>query len=96
VTRHDLSVPAPDRPCPNCGSNEFKDGRCARCRRPRIEEPAYLDGIESLAWQVVNAAYDEYGASAEEWPGTPAAMAIGTLARHLRHWHYDGDGCIEL
>ncbi len=83
--------------CPNCQSAESDDGRCIRCRRPVQPDIEYCDTLESLAWDAVNAAYDEYGdelrATAESGP--PLQRAIVELANSLRQYHYDGDGCLE-
>lgn len=83
--------------CPNCQSAESDDGRCVRCRRPVQAGVEYFDTLESLAWDVVNAAYDEYGdglrTAAESGP--LLQRVIVELANSLHHYHYDGDGCLD-
>ncbi len=74
-----------------------EDGRCVRCGRPVQPDVEYFDTLESLDWDVVNAAYDEYGdglrAAAESVPSLQ--RVIVELANSLRHYHYDGDGCLD-
>ena len=83
--------------CPNCQSSESRVGRCLRCRRPVQPDVEDFDILESLAWDVVNAAYDEYGDElrAESESGSPLQRVIVELANSLRQYHYDGDGCLE-
>ena len=84
------------RPCPNCLSENFVDGKCARCGRPRFEDAAYLDKVETLAWATVNATYDHFGDLRGTAPSGPELQrAILRLADRLRHYHYDGDGCLD-
>ena len=72
------------------------NGRCDRCARPIQPDPDYHDTIESLAWEVVGAAHDEFedlrGSAAE---GTALQRAIVELANELRGYHYEGDGCLD-
>jgi hypothetical protein len=83
-------------PCPNCEGIEFLDGSCMRCGRP-VQAPAeYTDELERLALEVVNLAHAEYGdlrGSAAAGPDLQRTLV--ELANMLRHFHYDGDGCID-
>ena len=86
----------PEHPCRHCGYANFTEGRCSRCRRPICEDPGYLDDIEELAGEVVAVAHDEYDdlrGTADS--GTDLQQAIVRLANGLRHYHYDGDGCLD-
>ncbi|GGL48382.1 hypothetical protein [Planomonospora parontospora] len=65
--------------------------------RPDLSEPEYLRHIEHLARKIVNAA------SAEGWltyaddpaEATPLQRMVNETARQLRHYHFDGDGCLD-
>lgn len=95
-TRHPVPVDL-ERPCPNCESVSFENGRCSCCGRPRIQDPEYVDALESRAWDVVNAAYEHFGDELREAApdGPQVQRAIVGLADLLRHHHYEGDGCID-
>ncbi len=60
----------------------------------RESEIDYLHKIEGLSSLVRDRASDEgwltYLDDAEQ---SPLQQAINELARHLRHIHFDGDGC---
>jgi hypothetical protein len=95
--RDHLWMPSPptNEPCRSCGWTEFTDDACSRCGRPLIEDHVYLDDIEALAREVVDAAHDEYGdlrGTADV--GTDLQRSIVQLANRLRSYHYDGDGCL--
>lgn len=64
--------------------------------RPRLSEHDYLRQIELLACDVIHHAYDE-GLLAEETPEPtgPLHRALTELAHELRHFHFDGDGCLD-
>ncbi|MCP4032480.1 MAG: hypothetical protein GY734_14780 [Herbaspirillum sp.] len=85
------------RPCSNCQGTSFVDEKCEFGGRPRVPDTEYFDAIEGLAWEVVNAAYDEFGEhfSLAETGDSPIEQAIIRLGVRLRHYHYDGDGCID-
>ena len=70
---------------------------CERCGRPRVPDPEYFDAIESLAAEVVNAAYEELGDqfSLAQTGRSPIERAIIQLGIRLRHYHYEGDGCLD-
>lgn len=96
VIAQNAPVAATDRPCPNCGAQDFAAGRCERCGRPRLNGGEYLDEIEALAWAVVNEAHEHYvdlRATADSGP--ELQRAIVRLADRLRHYHFDGDGCVD-
>jgi len=61
----------------------------------RLEE--YLRQVELLAIDVVERAAAEGWLSyrAEPEGATPLQRAVNELARHLRHYHFDGDGCLD-
>ncbi|MEW9530410.1 hypothetical protein [Microbispora sp. NPDC049125] len=65
--------------------------------RAELSEPEYLRHIEHLTREIVNAAADEgwltYGDDPLEF--TPLQRAVNEVARHIRHYHFDGDGCID-
>ena len=74
----------------------FVDGRCDRCGRPRLEGAEYLDEIESLAATVVSEAHEYFGDLRGTADGGPELQrAIVHLANQLRHYHFDGDGCLD-
>jgi len=89
-------MPTAATACRNCSGVDFVDDQCARCGRPRIEDSSYLEDVEALAWSVVNAAYDKYGDLRGAAGGDDVlAVAVVNLANSLRHYHYDGDGCLD-
>jgi hypothetical protein len=91
-----VTVTTTGRRCPNCWAASFADGRCARCGRPVEEDRDYLDEVESLGWAVVGAAFDENPELRQHAEsGTPLQRAIVELANRLRHYHYEGDGCLD-
>ncbi len=72
------------------------DGRCERCGRPAIPSEDYHDRLESLAWEVISAAHDEYrDLRGTADTGPELKRAIVNLANSLIHYHYDGDGCLD-
>jgi hypothetical protein len=84
------------RACPNCEGIEFLNGACTRCGRPIQAAAEYTDELEGLAWNVVNFAHDEYGdLRGTATNGSDLQRAIVELANALRHFHYDGDGCLD-
>ncbi|MEV6867263.1 hypothetical protein AB0M44_40515 [Streptosporangium subroseum] len=62
-----------------------------------LSEPEYLRHIEHLTRQIVNAAAHEgwltYGDDPSEL--TPLQQAVNEVARQIRHYHFDQDGCID-
>lgn len=64
---------------------------------PELSEQDYLRHIELLAVDVVQAALEEgwpvYGPDPTE--ATPLQRAVNQLACHIRHWHFEGDGCVD-
>lgn len=65
--------------------------------REDLSEPEYLRHIERLVRDLVNAADDEgwlvFGEQTEEL--TPLQRVVTELAHQIRHYHFDGDGCLE-
>lgn len=84
-------------PCPNCLTDVDLEANCSRCGRPQIQDPLYVDKLEGLAWDVVNAAHGEYGEGFRRRAdsGTELERSIVRLADRLKHWHYEGDGCLN-
>ena len=82
--------------CRNCGL-EHVDDRCPRCKRPLIVDYDYLESIEDLAKQVIAPALDaeSFEVYLDDDSKTDLQVAITELARRIRHWHYEGDGCLE-
>ena len=80
--------------CPNCGWGSFTGMKCDRCGRPMHEDVDYLERVEELAGEAVEAAYDEYD-ELRSTPRTPLQEAIVRLADSLRSYHYEGDGCVD-
>jgi hypothetical protein len=64
---------------------------------PDLTEPHYLREIERLAHRVTVAAADEGWLSALPDPpdATPLRRGVNALARALRAYHFDGDGCLD-
>ncbi|WP_248966380.1 hypothetical protein [Sphaerisporangium perillae] len=62
-----------------------------------LSEPEYLRHIEYLARELVYAAADEgwltYGDQLTQL--TPLQRAVTEIAHQIRHYHFDGDGCID-
>lgn len=65
--------------------------------RPELTETEYLRQIERLARGVANATTDEDWFSYDEDPpeATRLQRMAGALARGIRRYHFDGDGCME-
>ncbi|MES5819881.1 hypothetical protein [Streptomyces sp. RG80] len=63
----------------------------------RLSSLDYLREIERLANQVRAAASSEGWLSYDEDPGDATALqrSVNALARALRHYHFEGDGCLE-
>jgi len=58
----------------------------------------YLQRIEALARKVIDQALDEGWLTLDpedEVHQTPLQRAVNERARHLRHKHYEGDGCLN-
>jgi hypothetical protein len=90
-----MTKPPTNESCRSCDWTEFTNDACSRCGRPLIEDHVYLDDIEALARDVVDAAHEEYGdlrGTADV--GTDLQRSIVQLANRLRSYHYDGDGCL--
>lgn len=64
---------------------------------PELSDLDYLREIERLAGRVRVEALDEGWLSYLEDPegSTPLQRSVNALARALRHYHFDGDGCLE-
>lgn len=64
---------------------------------PELSELVYLREIERLANRVTVEASNEgwlsYQAAPDE--ATPLQRSVNMLARALRHYHFEGDGCLE-
>jgi hypothetical protein len=64
------------------------------------EEPdvEYYRRIEALSKDVCDRALDEGWLTylPEDESQTALQQAVNELARHLRHVHHDGDGCLDL
>ncbi|MET8984645.1 hypothetical protein ABZW49_04275 [Nonomuraea wenchangensis] len=62
-----------------------------------LSEPEYLRHIEHLARELVNAAADEgwLTCDGQLMHLTPLQRAVTEMARQIRHYHFDGDGCIN-
>lgn len=79
-----------------CDSTVFVEGKCNRCGRARTQDSEYVDDVEGLAKEVVNAAYDYFGELRETaTTGPELQRVIVRLADRLRQYHYDGDGCVD-
>jgi hypothetical protein len=63
---------------------------------PELSEDDHLRQVDLLARDVADAANDEGWLSYAPDPGdaTPLQRAVNELARALRHWHFQGDGCL--
>ncbi|WP_405014880.1 hypothetical protein [Kitasatospora sp. NBC_01539] len=64
---------------------------------PELGEMDYLREIERLAYRVTVEASDEDWLSYEPDPEdvTPFRSSVNALARAVRSYHFEGDGCIE-
>jgi hypothetical protein len=64
---------------------------------PELTEPDYLREIERLAHRVSVAAADEGWLSPLTDPpdATPLQRGVNALARALRAYHFEGDGCVD-
>ncbi|OJF11703.1 hypothetical protein EDD30_5958 [Couchioplanes caeruleus] len=64
---------------------------------PELTEHDYLRQIELLARDVVHAAQEEGWQTYGPNPANATQMhrAVNELARALRHWHFDDDGCLD-
>ncbi|MFG1870124.1 hypothetical protein [Micromonospora arborensis] len=60
-------------------------------------EAEYLREIERLAIEVVDRAVDEGRLTFDLDPddATPLQRAVNALGRQLRHYHFEGDGCVD-
>lgn len=63
----------------------------------KLTDDEYLRQIEILAREVVDAASSEGWLSYQPDPAeaTPLQKAVNELARRIRHWHFQGDGCVD-
>ncbi|MGW0185695.1 hypothetical protein ACWDV7_08100 [Streptomyces sp. NPDC003362] len=64
---------------------------------PKLSDLDYLREIERLANRVKAQAASEGWLSYGEDPddATPLRRSVNALARALRHYHFEGDGCLE-
>ncbi|MER5864286.1 hypothetical protein [Kitasatospora sp. NPDC002040] len=64
---------------------------------PELSDPDHLREIERLAYLVTVEASNEDWLSFDPDPedATPLRRSINALARALRSYHFDGDGCVE-
>ncbi|MEU3980564.1 hypothetical protein AB0F77_10710 [Streptomyces sp. NPDC026672] len=64
---------------------------------PELGSLDYLREIERLAHRVRTEASIEEWLSYDEDPedATPLQRSVNALARALRHYHFEGDGCVE-
>lgn len=62
-----------------------------------LDEFDYLRRVEMLARELVERAHDEGWLSYAGDPddATPLQRMVNELARTLRHYHFEGDGCID-
>ncbi|MEU5950615.1 hypothetical protein ABZ793_34445 [Micromonospora sp. NPDC047465] len=62
-----------------------------------LTDAEYLREIELLANDVVDRALDEGWLSFDPDPddATPLQRAVNALARQLRHYHFEDDGCVD-
>lgn len=78
---------------------EAEGSRSGRLSRPvETSELDHLREIERLAGQVVEAAVAEGRLDLDDdegGGGTPLGRSLGRLARARRHYHFEGDGCLE-
>jgi hypothetical protein len=63
----------------------------------RADDESYLRAVEGLARRVCEEAHRERWLMylPEDAEQTPLQRSTNELARHLRHVHYDGDGCVD-
>ena len=88
-------APTVPQTCATCGAKVAGDV-CDRCGRPRALPIDYLNTIEDLARDIVEAAVQErsFQVFSDQGEGkTPLQNAISRAARHLKYWHYAGDSC---
>jgi hypothetical protein len=64
---------------------------------PDLDDHDYLHQVELLARDVVHAAAEEGWLTVGPDPpeATTVHRAVNELARALKHWHFDGDGCLD-
>ncbi|MFC9978154.1 hypothetical protein ACFVH6_45345 [Spirillospora sp. NPDC127200] len=62
-----------------------------------LDERDYLRRLELLARDLVSQAHDEGWLSYERDhdDATPLQRTINEIARSVRHYHFEGDGCLE-
>jgi hypothetical protein len=60
-----------------------------------LTESEYLRQIERLARSVVDAASGEEWLTYSDEPAAPLHRAVNLLARAVRRYHFNGDGCLE-
>jgi hypothetical protein len=92
-----LVVATAEHECRNCGLiHDAALDACPRCGRPVEVDHIYLETVEAVANAVVGAAYDEYDSLLPVPAGaSELRRALGELAATLRHWHYEGDSCLD-
>ncbi|MER5321944.1 hypothetical protein [Streptosporangium roseum] len=65
--------------------------------RHELSEAEYLRHLEHLAREIVSAAHGEgwitYGDDPEGV--TPLQRSVNEMARQIRHYHFDSDGCLD-
>lgn len=64
---------------------------------PDLDESDYQRRVELLARELISRAHDEGWLSDEHDAGdaTPLQRAVAEIAKTLRHYHFEGDGCLE-
>lgn len=63
----------------------------------RLSHDEYLAHIERLAHEVTGHALSEgwLTCDRDDTHPSPLQRSINELARHLRHVHFEGDGCVQ-
>lgn len=77
-----------------------KSSTCLHCGGPIIEtDLLYLNQLERLVSEFFSAACDAeipFELSAPKEGRDPYLLAIENLLRHVKVYHYNGDGCKEM
>lgn len=86
--------------CVNCGSLVCTE-KCETCGRPLVlDNIAYLNDIEELGQTLILHAFQDNVlvslSDESDMDRTPFDLALVRLARKLKHYHYENDGCLKL
>lgn len=73
--------------------------KCETCGRPLVlDNIAYLNDIEELAQVLIHHAYNDNVLTSlsdeDDTKRVPFDLALVRLARTLKHYHYENDGCL--